>query len=172
MKFTSAQEIRIHAVWPASISPVPSPMVYVYGWLGVSVGRGSAGAACRCNAGACNSVLHSVRDGLKRAPERTAPRPSTCRRSVRRGLASARPRRLRRLRRAFRIDARLHAVATLGQLPSCDASDGAVRGTPLGRKARHSVRGAARNPLGIPAKVLCRLSWAAPAAPKPDSRTV
>ena len=33
MKFTSAQEIRIQAVWPASISPgaMASPMVYVYG---------------------------------------------------------------------------------------------------------------------------------------------
>ena len=102
---------------------------------GVSVGWGSAGAASRCNAGACNSVSHDVKRWTKSRHERTTPRTSTCRASVRRRQAPVRPRRFRRLRRAFRIDARLHAVATLGQLPSCDASDGAVRGTPRGRKA-------------------------------------
>ncbi len=44
MKFTSAQLIRIQAVWPGSISPVPSPMVYVRvrgKWGGVGVNFGS-----------------------------------------------------------------------------------------------------------------------------------
>ena len=46
MKLTSAQETRIQAVWPSSISPVPSPMVYGFlrvrgTWGGGGVGLGS-----------------------------------------------------------------------------------------------------------------------------------
>ena len=46
MKLTSAQETRIQAVWPSSISPVPSPMVYGFlrvrgTWGGGGVGFGS-----------------------------------------------------------------------------------------------------------------------------------
>ena len=46
MKLTSAHETRIQAVWPSSISPVPSPMVYGFlrvrgTWGGGGVGVGS-----------------------------------------------------------------------------------------------------------------------------------
>ena len=48
MKLTSAQDIKIQAVWPSSISPVPSPMVDELGYVGRGAAAESALAAFRC----------------------------------------------------------------------------------------------------------------------------
>ena len=123
MKFTSAQDISIQAVWPASIPPgamasAMSSALSVSAMVGVSVGWGSAGAACRCNAGACNSVSHDVkRDGLKsclreqrpvlpRAADPSVFYSSRCDRDGSDGSAGL-----------FGSMTAARAVATLGQLP-------------------------------------------------------